>query len=306
MNSPLDLSNIQFDDEESSALAIDTNSIEFDASGVVFEGEQAPAHLSPNARMRQTVRGDIAADLAAAQAERSLSKFADPTEQALDAVANPIERPQTAASSVGRGVADTFVEIPAAVALGKGQQAKDMLDLLDEYDATGSDAVFGRPLQESAQKPFDAATASAYVKADQDGREEIRKELRRQYFGAAETPMYKLTKSLREAVESGLPVNPEYEKEILAGKLPHAVGQGIGFMAQILATRRVLPPAVAAGASGAMMSGVQGFEDAIAKGASIEDAYRSSRLNQIGGMTEGLPHELDPAFAADPLPPDKP
>ena len=198
------------------------------------------------------------------------------------------ERPSRFESAVGsftraagRGVSD----IPKSVAIEHGEIHQATLDRYDAID---------RGEQPNA---WTGLREEEYAKASPEGRAKLRTE----HIERADTtkyPSYKLGQDIDKFIASKTSVDPAYEQEFWSGKVPAGLGSMVSYVATgvtaALGARsgRIPAPVASGGAvslQASKQSSVAGFEDAIESGASLEDAYKSSNMNEIMGYSEALP-----------------
>ena len=225
-----------------------------------------------------------------------------------------IGRAQTALSSMARGIGDLAVQAPKAVAINYGEDLRDSLERFDAIDNGAGDSFIKHiPGSSFFGNTAAKAYATQYEAADPTARQQLRQKVYDQLLKIPSSPYMQAGEAVEGAINETFPVNPEYEKEIIAGQLPNALGQAATFMvpgavaakgigalgrtgaymgktaAQAGYGAAVTAGGVTASGLGAGVGGVEMFEDALKHGASIEDAFTSSGIGQVIGASEGLP-----------------
>lgn len=107
-----------------------------------------------------------------------------------------------------------------------------------------------------------------------------------------ETRLYRAGEAVTEAAKEAFPTDPRYAGEFLTDTLPRAGGSFAGYAAggaAALPLSPIVAPAVVAGGLGVASGASQMFKDAVDKGASLEDAYKSSGFGAALGSTEAIP-----------------
>ena len=205
-----------------------------------------------------------------------------------DNAAPDVGRLQTAASQFVGGAGSTLLGDPQKAAaiyrsvrpgVDKTVAAFDRIDageIIKPEDFAGTDEGQWRAL------------ANLYGK-----RPELREKLRKDldtvketefYAPPTETPLYQRGEKTTQWFQNLIEKNPEFAKEFWAGQLPQGLGSTVGFMGAGLIAGPVGPAL-----SGMASSSVQGFEDALQKGAPLEDAFKSADLNAWVGVSEIVP-----------------
>lgn len=198
---------------------------------------------------------------------------------------NDVGRVGTAGGQLVRGSTSVFTSIPKAVAVAGAQETKRLVDVFDQIDA-GADiadvAAAEPPALRKLQPLLNNSTVMRYVQGTPEDRAAIRLGLVQ--ADPRNNILYKAGEIADGAVKQTLPVNPKYAQEFFSGVVPQALGSGIAFLGAGALTGglSVIPLGMAS-------QGAQGFDEAIKKGASLEDAFRSFNLNAIVGTTEALP-----------------
>ena len=196
---------------------------------------------------------------------------------------DPMSRPESALHAAGQGAVDILADIPQALAITRQAGARKFLDQLDAIDR-GVRPKYGEMGVGSISRLID------YRNATPERRVEIRAGYADLALPPQETALFRAGTAAQEFVREALPTNPEYEGEFFADKLPRGVGSTAGFLAGGVAGRLVkLPAVVGAAGLGASAQGAEQFKDAIASGASLQDAYKAAKLGALVGMSEGLP-----------------
>ncbi|MCA1971903.1 MAG: LPD5 domain-containing protein, partial [Caenispirillum sp.] len=198
----------------------------------------------------------------------------------------------TAVSNLGRGAADVVAGIPKQMSIAQAQGNRQVLDIFDRIDASGLRASERRMQPESVGigdvPVVTMGDIEAYERADDAGRAALRQKYA--MTDPREGGGYRAGQWISDRVKAALPVNPEYAEDWLASKIPNALGSAVGFLGLGVAGRAMgMPGAAVAAGGGAAVGGAQQFEDAIAHGASIEDAFKAANLGALVGTSEAVP-----------------
>ena len=148
----------------------------------------------------------------------------------------------------------------------------------------------------------------AAVQAQEDGRRELnksrafhsffRKLVRGKDSNYEEAPrenptdsaLYKKGKNVKDFAKNSFPTNPEYQGDFLTDTLPRAGGSVAGYTGAALLGRGIgLAPAMTVGTLGATQTGVQSFNEALAKTGDLDKAYQAFNMSLPVGATEGVP-----------------
>jgi hypothetical protein len=192
-----------------------------------------------------------------------------------------IGRTKTAISELGRGATDVAAAVPEAYAIGASAESAKLAGELDKVDK-------GEPTSPIMPSLADAALVARYRGADAQGRAQIRQTMLAP-ADPRQSGAYQAGQKIQSAAQAALPVNPAYEQEYIAGKIPYALGSTAAFAAAApLGPAGVALAGVASGAQ-------QGFTDALDHGASIADALKTAKLDGLIGASEAVPieHLLD-------------
>lgn len=201
-------------------------------------------------------------------------------------------RISTGISNLGRGAADVAAGLPKAEAIMAAQGTQAILSEFDRIDA--ADARGERPgLLDLAPRDRVSSFAMGDIMRYREADPTARAALRAKYAPGADPrdrASYKAGQWISDAVKEALPVNPEFAEEWLATKIPQGLGSAAGFLALGMAGAAVgAPGALVPAVAGSALQASQQFEDAIGKGASIEDAFRAANLGAIVGTSEAIP-----------------
>lgn len=205
-------------------------------------------------------------------------------------VATPPGRAASILGSFAQGGARMLADIPREVGLQTSRSAVDTLGFFDSVDSGGD---FNR-LAARADTPG----KMSYLRGNEQERAALRDEAKKAVAAPQQSAFYKAGEAMDAWVAKNAPTNPEYEKEFWSGKVPAGLGSMFAFMGEGLLMRRPLEraglsrkQAVGGGAlaGGTTSQAVSGFQDAIEKGASLEDAFKSHDLNRILGASEAVP-----------------
>jgi hypothetical protein len=102
--------------------------------------------------------------------------------------------------------------------------------------------------------------------------------------------VYRAGTAVETATQKAFPTDPKYQGEFLTDTVPRGAGSTAGFAVAGAATRGgSFMPLVGAGITGSLVQSSQSFQDALAHGASIEDAYKASDLGGVVGLSEAVP-----------------
>jgi hypothetical protein len=192
-----------------------------------------------------------------------------------------IGRTKTAISELGRGATDVAAAVPEAYAIGVSAESAKLAGELDKVDK-------GEPTSPIMPSLADAALVARYRGADAQGRAQIRQTMLAP-ADPRQSGAYQAGQKIQSAAQAALPVNPAYEQEYIAGKIPYALGSTTAFAAAApLGPAGVALAGVASGAQ-------QGFQDALQSGASVADALKTAKLDGLIGASEAVPieHLLD-------------
>lgn len=231
--------------------------------------------------------GDAPAfDFTAAQPEKQIdAPFPEQEEGGI--LSEAADRVETAGKHVVKSTSRMFTAIPKSIAIQHDE--RKVLDAFDKLDA-------GESL------PSDLTTimldeTMLYRMSDAAGKAELRAKYSRD-ASPKEKELYKAGEAADTFMEEALPTDKKYDQDFFTAKVPQGVGSMLGFMGQGMLLRRPITsmgaPRAAAGAAGAaaggsLVGGVEGFEDALNNGATIDQAFESSKLNSYLGITEAVP-----------------
>ena len=193
----------------------------------------------------------------------------------------------TAVSNFGRGATSVASGLPKALAIQNAQYAQDIMTSYDKIDA-GEDALSIADI--ASGKTFgNELKIQRYKKASPEDRLKMRAEAI-EGQRPEDSSLYKAGKWLDNVVADALPVNEKYKDEFWTTKVPQGLGSMAGFMASGVAGRVAGAGGTATTAvSGMALGSVEGFEDAVKKGATLEEAYKSANMNGFVGASEAIP-----------------
>jgi hypothetical protein len=191
-----------------------------------------------------------------------------------------IGRLQTAAGQFVTHLGQMAGAAPKSIAIAADARlpARRILELMDRIDS-------GQATRDEIMQI--QAVAPGYHRLPPEEKERVRANfsaIANRTDDPRDNPLYQAGQAIDEFMSNLIATNPRYKEEFWAGKVSGALGSMTGFVLATLATG----PAGAAGL-GAAAGSVQGFEDALQSGASIEDALRSSGLNAVVGTSEAIP-----------------
>lgn len=207
---------------------------------------------------------------------------------------NGVGRTQTAAGEFVKGVSGVVASVPKSIALLANQHSNIKLatDALDKIDAGNEPAPrYVGDVSQDNPNPYIRDIVNNYRSGDEATRKKIREQLGSWSQERPEnTELYQAGKKFDAYMGSLIKENPRYQQEFWAGKVPQGLGSTFGFL---LSGAALGPGGVAL--SGSASGSVQGYEDALDKGASLEQALNASGLNAVVGTSEALPisHLLD-------------
>lgn len=194
--------------------------------------------------------------------------------------------PATFTAAIGRGVMESAAGIPEGIALSRYKGLERLKKAFDEIDAGGGLGTIDPQAIAAAR----AEGVGEYWAADEDTRKEMRARLEEQMkAGPQKGALYKAGTAIRESAKETFPIPPEHRHHF-ATKL----GEGIGSTGVFLLTgavgRVVKAPAAATVAStGAAVGASNMFREAVASGATFEEAYEAAGWSGIVGTSEALP-----------------
>jgi hypothetical protein len=189
-------------------------------------------------------------------------------------------RPVSFAAAAVQGGADVLAGIPKSIAIAQSRDSAVMQGLFDRLDA-------GEKVSPGDAPSLEAASALALYRALPKQREALRG--RFAVVDPRESGLYQAGEALSSAVREIAPTNPRYEGEF-GQKLASGIGSTAGFAIAGLLTRGAgMSGAMGAALTGAATGAVSQFEDALAKGAPLEAAYRASGLGAVVGTSEAVP-----------------
>lgn len=264
------------------APGIGPETLSLDAMNARLGGMSPPASPAPTPPARHTTAGAMRARIG------GLDTPAPP------AIRGPVMRDEAAditpwRSALHAGVrsaADVLADIPRSIGIGQAQDADTLLDSFGRIDRGESLGFLG--MAPFTIFPASGHSVGAYRRATPQQRAEIRAEVTRQR-DARELPLYQAGEAASRYVEEALPTIPESEQGI-GHTFARAGGSFAGFAAGGVTGRLVkLPALVSAGAMGAASGASVQFQDALASGAGLADAYEAAKLGALVGTTEGLP-----------------
>ena len=130
-----------------------------------------------------------------------------------------------------------------------------------------------------------------YLEEGPEGRAAIRRAFGPDFGKPPEQrSFYRFSNEMTEFGERTFPTNPEFKGDFFTDVVPYELGRLGGIILAGAAGATVgIPPIVTAGAIGFAQGGVDEYEQAIARGASIEEALTASGYASLIGTTEGLP-----------------
>ncbi len=189
-------------------------------------------------------------------------------------------RLETAGGEFVRGAAGVGSGALRGVAISAAADARRMIPIFDALDR-GEDV------------PLIAAPRGlgGFIGTYKIATPEERTELRRQMSSdVRQDTLFQAGEKLDAFIAEHTKSNPKFRDEFLAGKVSGGMGSMVAFMAAGLATRGIgAGGAFAPAILGSKLSEAEGFRDALGKGASIDDAYQSSNLGAIIGVSEAAP-----------------
>jgi len=198
----------------------------------------------------------------------------------------------TAVGQALRGAGHVISSVPKSLALADAYVLRRNRKVLDWMDRIDRGEKFD-PYADHPDLPGDAIShLGSYSSGNPEWRNRMRAETMRTISsGEATTPgddprqskVYRAGEAIDKAVEGAKRVNPKYAEEFWSGKLPQGVGSTFGFLLAAPAG-----PAGIAGA-GALAGSVEGFEDAINNGATLDQALSSSGWAALVGTSEAVP-----------------
>ncbi len=204
---------------------------------------------------------------------------------------SPKMNPYTdAGNAVGSGAIDSLANIPEGYAINQRRNALKLFYAMTiaENGEASYDSISDFPGVSLTGR--DAAMLQKYLSGDAERWEALYRHTMRYALGdMSEIPAWRAGEDMKAWTKQIFPSDPAYADDV-----GHKVAEGFGSAATYvlagLLTRRAGAGAVSGNVAMAAMDGmVSGFEDALAHGASFEDAYRAGKWNSYLGITDAIP-----------------
>jgi hypothetical protein len=195
-------------------------------------------------------------------------------------------RPGHAAGKFVRGATNVGSDVMKGLATGQGSYDYDRLRAMETLERDGD----FRNVDLSWIKDTDRREFGLFLMASPEERARLKQKLIDEINAVPQSLLYRGGEGLAESVGQAFPLNPKFEEEFFASKLPEGLGKATAYAGVAAAGNVVGVGGVAATAIVASqeMAG-QMFEDAIENGATLEQAFRARDLGQMLGLIEAIP-----------------
>ena len=204
---------------------------------------------------------------------------------------------KTAGSQFVRGVANVGAGALKAGGILEATRSGSMLEVLEGIESGEYGSFWDPRIQLSSAMGHGGMKKD--IRAYFDAAPEDRVAIKQKYQQSRDPrthPIYQKGEAVSRETAEAFPVNPEYSEEFWAGTVPQGLGSATGFAATGAAGRVIGAPALlTAGAAGSALEASSQFEQALAAGASLDDAFDAAGLGAIIGTSEAIPitHFLD-------------